>query len=66
MEQFSFIACMPDIPGALHRAAEIIKRHEGNINRIQYDRRIDTHTAFFEVTALPQAYEKIREELEKK
>lgn len=65
MEQFSFIACMPDIPGALHRAAEIIKRHEGNINRIQYDRRIDTHTAFFEVTALPQAYEKIREELEK-
>lgn len=65
MEQFSFIACMPDIPGALHRAAEIITRYEGNINRIQYDRRIDTHTAFFEVTALPQAYEKIREELEK-
>jgi len=65
MEQFSFIACMPDIPGALHRAAEIITRYEGNINRIQYDRRIDTHTVFFEVTALPQAYEKIREELEK-
>jgi len=65
MEQFSFIACMPDIPGALHRAAEIITRYDGNINRIQYDRRIDTHTVFFEVTALPQAYEKIREELEK-
>jgi glyoxylase-like metal-dependent hydrolase (beta-lactamase superfamily II)/uncharacterized protein with ACT and thioredoxin-like domain len=65
MEQFSFIACMPDIPGALHRAAEIITRYEGNINRIQYDRRIDTHTVFFEVTAVPQAYEKIREELEK-
>lgn len=65
MEQFSFIACMPDIPGALHRAAEIITRYEGNINRIQYDRRIDVHTVFFEVTAVPQAYEKIREELEK-
>jgi glyoxylase-like metal-dependent hydrolase (beta-lactamase superfamily II) len=65
MEQFSFIACMPDIPGALHRAAEIITRYEGNINRIQYDRRIDIHTVFFEVTAVPQAYEKIREELEK-
>lgn len=65
MEQFSFIACMPDIPGALHRAAEIITRYEGNINRIQYDHRIDMHTVFFEVTAVPQAYEKIREELEK-
>ncbi|HEY3361725.1 MAG TPA: MBL fold metallo-hydrolase [Methanosarcina sp.] len=65
MEQFSFIACMPDIPGALHRAAEIITRYEGNINRIQYDHRIDIHTVFFEVTAVPQAYEKIREELEK-
>ncbi|MCO5380898.1 MAG: hypothetical protein NHB15_01155 [Methanosarcina barkeri] len=46
MEQFSFIACMPDRPGALHRAAEIITRQEGNINRIQYDRRIDKHTVF--------------------
>lgn len=65
MEQFSFIACMPDRPGALHRAAKIITRYKGNINRIQYDRRIDTQTVFFEVTAVPQAYEKIREELEK-
>ncbi len=47
MEQFSFIACMPDKPGALHRAAEIITRHRGNINRIQYDRRIDPQTVFF-------------------
>jgi len=65
MEQFSFIACMPDKPGALHRAAEIITRYEGNINRIQYDRRIDRNTVFFEVTAAPQAYQKILEELEK-
>jgi glyoxylase-like metal-dependent hydrolase (beta-lactamase superfamily II)/uncharacterized protein with ACT and thioredoxin-like domain len=65
MEQFSFIACMPDRPGALHRAAEIITLHEGNINRIQYDRRIDRHIVFFEVTAVSQAYDKIREELEK-
>ena len=65
MEQFSFIACMPDRPGALHRAAEIIKRYEGNINRIQYDRRIDRYIVFFELTAVPEAYDKIREELEK-
>ena len=65
MKQFSFIACMPDRPGALHRAAEIIKRYEGNINRIQYDRRIDRYIVFFEVTAVSDAYDKIREELEK-
>ncbi|AKB20856.1 MBL fold metallo-hydrolase [Methanosarcina sp. WH1] len=65
MEQFSFIACMPDKPGALHSAAEIITRHEGNINRIQYDRRIDRNTVFFEVAAASQAYQKILEELEK-
>jgi len=56
---------MPDRPGALHRAAEIIKRYEGNINRIQYDRRIDRYIVFFEVTAVPGAYDKIRKELEK-
>ena len=65
MEQFSFIACMPDRSGALHRAAEIITRHKGNIARIQYDRRIDRNTVFFEVKAASEAYEKIREELEK-
>jgi glyoxylase-like metal-dependent hydrolase (beta-lactamase superfamily II)/uncharacterized protein with ACT and thioredoxin-like domain len=65
MEQFSFIACMPDRPGALHRAAEIITRHKGNITRIQYDRRIDRNTVFFEVRAASEAYEKIREELKK-
>jgi len=46
MEQFSFIACMPDRPGALYGAAEIIKRYDGNINRIQYDRRIDRYIVF--------------------
>jgi len=65
MEQFSFIASMPDKPGALHRAAEIITRYEGNINRIQYDRRIDRNIVFFEVATASQAYEKIREELER-
>jgi len=65
MDQFSFIASMPDKPGALHKAAEIVTRYKGNINRIQYDRRIDRNTVFFEVTCSPQDYEKIRFELEK-
>lgn len=45
-DKYSFIARMPNEPGALHRAAEIIKSYSGNINRIQYDRRIDPATVF--------------------
>jgi glyoxylase-like metal-dependent hydrolase (beta-lactamase superfamily II) len=54
---------MPDTPGSLHRAAEIIKKYEGNINRIQFDRRIDPGTVFYEVTASDSSYEKITGEL---
>ena len=63
MEKHAFVARVPDQPGALHRAAEIISRHQGNINRIQFDRRIDPHTVFFEVTSTPDAREAIREGL---
>ena len=56
---------MPDAPGSLHRAAEIIKKYEGNINRIQYDRRIDPATVFYEVTASDESFEKITSDLEK-
>ena len=41
---------MPDTPGSLYRVAEIIKKYDGNINRIQFDRRIDPGTVFYEVT----------------
>ena len=54
---------MPDEPGALHRAAEIVKSYSGNINRIQYDRRIDPATVFFEVTATPATYLQMKEDL---
>jgi glyoxylase-like metal-dependent hydrolase (beta-lactamase superfamily II)/uncharacterized protein with ACT and thioredoxin-like domain len=63
MRKISFIARMPDEPGALHRAAEIIKRYSGNINRLQYDRRIDPSTVFFEVTADKASHENIAREL---
>jgi glyoxylase-like metal-dependent hydrolase (beta-lactamase superfamily II)/ACT domain-containing protein len=56
---------MPDAPGSLHRAAEILKKYEGNINRIQYDRRIDPATVFYEVTASDEAFEKITYDLAK-
>lgn len=54
---------MPDQPGALHRAAEIIKRYNGNINRLQFDRRIDPGTVFYEVTATDDAYAAITRDL---
>ncbi|NMC88666.1 MAG: MBL fold metallo-hydrolase, partial [Methanomicrobiales archaeon] len=63
MNRYSFVARMPDEPGALHRAAEIIKSYSGNINRIQYDRRIDPATVFFEVTAGPETCHRLKEDL---
>ncbi|MFA5267922.1 MAG: MBL fold metallo-hydrolase [Methanoregula sp.] len=54
---------MPDTPGSLHRAAEIIKKYDGNINRIQFDRRIDPGTVFYEVTATEGAYREITRDL---
>ncbi len=56
MQKYSFVAHMPDEPGSLHRAAEIIKHYDGNINRIQFDRRIDPGTVFYEVTATEASY----------
>lgn len=63
MGRYSFIAHMPDKPGSLHRAAEIIKKYEGNINRIQFDRRIDPGTVFYEVTASEESYRQITDDL---
>jgi glyoxylase-like metal-dependent hydrolase (beta-lactamase superfamily II)/uncharacterized protein with ACT and thioredoxin-like domain len=63
LKKFSFIAHMPNTPGSLHRAAEIIQKYEGNINRIQYDRRIDPATVFYEVTASDDAFGKITQDL---
>ncbi|MCX6698676.1 MAG: MBL fold metallo-hydrolase [Methanomicrobiales archaeon] len=57
--RYSFIARVPDTPGSLHKAAEIVKRYQGNINRIQFDRRIDPFTVFFELTAIGPDYRNI-------
>lgn len=64
-ERFDFIAKMPDAPGALQKAAEVIKRHGGNITRIHYDREIDSNTVFFEINAEGEEYERILEELKR-
>ncbi|HVP95989.1 MBL fold metallo-hydrolase [Methanoregula sp.] len=56
---------MPDEPGSLERAANVITKYDGNINRIQYDRRIDPCTVFYEVTTTDANYRKITSDLEK-
>ncbi|HSV42433.1 MAG TPA: MBL fold metallo-hydrolase, partial [Methanomassiliicoccales archaeon] len=61
--KYYFVARMPDEPGALHRAAGIVKRYSGNIERIHYDRRIDPYVVFFEVTCDEGQYAGIAQEL---
>jgi glyoxylase-like metal-dependent hydrolase (beta-lactamase superfamily II) len=63
VKKFGFIAHMPDEPGSLERAAGVITKYYGNINRIQYDRRIDPCTVFYEVTATAENYTKITRDL---
>jgi glyoxylase-like metal-dependent hydrolase (beta-lactamase superfamily II) len=63
MKKFAFIARMPDETGALHRAAAVCRQYAANINRLQYDRRIDPATVFFEVTADEKSYDTIAREL---
>lgn len=63
LNKYSFVAYIPNRPEALNIAAGIITDLKGNINRIHYDRQIDSQTAFFEVTCTEDAYEKINERL---
>jgi uncharacterized protein with ACT and thioredoxin-like domain len=62
--KYHLIARMPNEPGALERAAEIIKQQGGNINRIHYDQRIDPHTVFFKVTASAEKNQQLHQELQ--
>jgi glyoxylase-like metal-dependent hydrolase (beta-lactamase superfamily II) len=63
MEKFSFVAKLPNDPGALHNASAVITREHGNINRVQFDQRIDPHTVFFEVTCPETSYTRIEDGL---
>jgi glyoxylase-like metal-dependent hydrolase (beta-lactamase superfamily II) len=63
MVKYSFIARMPNDPGALHTAAELITRYQGNINRVQFDQRIDPRTVFFEITCPDESRPRIEKGL---
>ncbi len=60
----SFITRMPDKAGAFLQASRIIARHGGNIARVNYNRSVDIHTLFIDVSAPEQALEEIERELE--
>ena len=64
VNRYSFITRVPDKPGSLHKAAEIVARHNANINRIQFDRRIDPFTVFFELTSEENEYRGIMKDLD--
>lgn len=64
MSKFSFITRLPNEPGALHKAAKIMKIYNGNIHRIHYNYKIDPNIVFFEISASEESYEKITNKLD--
>lgn len=55
---------MPDKAGAFLKASKIISFYGGNIVRVSYNKAVDVHTLFIDVSANLQQLEKITEELE--
>lgn len=47
----TYVTRMPDKAGAFLLASRIIAEEGGNITRVNYNRAVDTHTLFLEVTA---------------
>lgn len=59
----SYVTRMPDKAGAFLVAARIITRAGGNIVRVNYNKAVDLHTLFIEVTADMPRHERIAREL---
>ena len=60
----TYITKMPDKAGAFLKASEIISFHGGNIVRVSYNKAVDVHTLFIDVSANQEQLGKITEELE--
>lgn len=54
---------MPDKAGAFLKASEVISFHGGNIVRVSYNKAVDLHTLFIDVSANQEQLEKITEKL---
>ena len=63
MPKKAYITRMPDKSGALLLAAKIISSHNGNITRVSYNKAVDLHTLFIDVTAEEDNLNRITNEL---
>ncbi|HHX57761.1 MAG TPA: MBL fold metallo-hydrolase [Clostridiales bacterium] len=54
---------MPDKAGAFLKASEVISFYGGNIVRVSYNKAVDLHTLFIDVSANQEQLEKITEKL---
>ena len=61
----TYITKIPDKAGAFLKASQIISSQNGNIVRVNYNKAIDLHTMFIEVSATEENHKKIKSELEK-
>ena len=60
----TYITKIPDKAGAFLKASQIISSQNGNIVRVNYNKAIDLHTMFIEVSAAEENHKKIKSELE--
>ena len=63
MVRKTYITRMPDQAGAFLLAGRIISQEGGNIVRVNYNRAVDTHTLFIEVSAEDAQHEAIERRL---
>lgn len=59
----TYVTKMPDKAGAFLIASKIISKYDGNIIRANYNKAVDLHTLFIEVSASEQAHKNISKEL---
>lgn len=63
MTQKSFVTSMPDKSGTFLHASRIIANHNGNIVRVSYNKAVDPHMLFIDVSAEAESLIKIEEDL---
>lgn len=60
----TFITSMPDESGAFLKASRIIAQHDANITRVSYNRGVDAHLLFLDVSGSAEQLESVSKELE--
>ena len=60
METRTYVTRTPDRAGAFKAAAGIIAAQGGNLARVSYNKAVDAHTIFLDVTATEEAHKEIQ------